>query len=211
MRRRARIGPRAQPGLDAAGAAPGRPATPQAASRPPGRRPIRPLFSCRPAARPPSAAPLPPVRRGHGFPRPHGPAEHEVNGSWLKLRCRADASPSRATWIDCRRCRMRGRKNAERTQQPQGSGDFSADRARRTRRSRRQPEPCDMDRSPPDAPGATCQTTPRAAGIRGISARGARKAGGAHTALMPRLRPGGERDDGAGAQALIPPARRARS
>jgi len=38
-------------------------------------------------------------RRGHGFPRSHGPPEHEVKGSCLTLRYRADPSPSGATWI----------------------------------------------------------------------------------------------------------------
>jgi hypothetical protein len=72
------------------------------------RRNASPSFSA-PAR---SDAPAPsggPGWRGHGFPRSHGPAEHEVNGSWLRLRCRRRRPPSRVTWIG-RRVPARGRK-----------------------------------------------------------------------------------------------------
>jgi hypothetical protein len=37
--------------------------------------------------------------RRHGFPRSHGPAEDEVNGTWLTLRCCPDPRSSRVTRI----------------------------------------------------------------------------------------------------------------
>jgi hypothetical protein len=88
--------------------------------------PSGPTFPRRPTARP-----VPASRRGHGFPRSHGPTEHEVNGSWLKFRCRVDASPSpsRAT------CRVRARAGRDaqitkRTREPQESKNVTAEEAR---------------------------------------------------------------------------------
>ncbi len=71
------------------------PARPPSPPRPetPSRSPTAP----HPLPRPPPA----PGRRGHGFPRSHGPAEDEVKAEWLTLRCPADppgpAGPIRAT------------------------------------------------------------------------------------------------------------------
>lgn len=47
---------------------------------------------------PPAPRPLPLGRRGHRFPRSHGPPERKVRATWLTLRCRADLSPETAPW-----------------------------------------------------------------------------------------------------------------
>ena len=72
---------------------------------------------------PPATPPAPAGRRRHGFPRSHGPSKREVNGSWLRLRCRGDANPpSHTTCNDCRP-RAARRRNAEGAREPQKSWD----------------------------------------------------------------------------------------
>jgi hypothetical protein len=68
----------------------------------------------------PTARPLP-GRRRHGFPRSHGPAEDEVNATWLTLRRCADLAlePRHADHIRSA-CNERG-ENAEGTRDPQES------------------------------------------------------------------------------------------
>jgi hypothetical protein len=84
------------------------PAMPPRCARPRRRHPDRPLPL--PTARrlrrlhqprpprplPRGAGPRPAAagRRGHGFPRSHGPTEHKVNAPWLTFRCQVD--PNRA-------------------------------------------------------------------------------------------------------------------
>jgi hypothetical protein len=59
--------------------------------------------------------------RRHGFPRSHGPAEDEVNGTWLTLRYCPDPRSSRVTRITSGpRCNERG-ENAEGTRDAQES------------------------------------------------------------------------------------------
>jgi hypothetical protein len=75
--------------------------TPDARSAPgmPAQPLVRhPLVSPPPFVRPPTHPPPAPLgRRGHRFPRSHGPPERKVKVQWLTLRCPANPSPRTVT------------------------------------------------------------------------------------------------------------------
>ncbi len=86
-----------------------------------------------PLVLPPAARPLPLGRRGHRFPRSHGPPERKIKATWLTLRCPANPSRSSAQTAPARPARGARGRDAEGTREPQESA-----RNRRTcRRAKR--------------------------------------------------------------------------
>ena len=80
---------------------------------------------------PPARSPL--GRRGHRFPRSHGPPERKIKATWLTLRCPANPRRSSAQTAPARPARGARGRDAEGTREPQESA-----RNRRTcRRAKR--------------------------------------------------------------------------
>jgi hypothetical protein len=87
---------------------------------------------------PPARPPLPLGRRGHRFPRSHGPAERKVKTPWLTLRCLQTES-GRGHVNRLRSARNERRPNAEqpgRTRRPRGRTCGLQKMAKRTRSHR---------------------------------------------------------------------------